>query len=522
VISNLPALVERCAGLEVAVIGEAMLDTYLEGSTRRFCQEAPVPIVNLSGAASLPGGAANTAVNVRQLGARAHFLSVLGADPEGSLLRDILSRQNVATDHLLVRPDRRTLHKQRVLASGQMLLRLDQGSTESIDPATEQELIDRLAELFARCAAVIVSDYSYGIITPRLVRALADLQARWSPVLVIDSRRLALFRDVAPTAVKPNYTEAAALVNGEPSPSRPSLLSPHPTRPRAEAIAAVGERILEVTGAQIAAVTLDSEGALIFERGRPPYRSYAQPVRHSGVVGAGDTFTSALALALAAGAATPEAAELASAAAAVVVGKERTATCSAQEVREYLSAGDKYVGALERFLGRVDYYREQGRRIVFTNGCFDILHRGHITYLNRAKTLGDILIVGVNADDTIRKLKGPSRPINNLDDRVQVLAALSCIDHIIPFTEDTPCNLVQALRPDVFVKGGDYTRDRLPEAAIVEAYGGVVQILPLVQDRSTTGIIERIQAHPSDARQAVGDEYASRPSAPAATLGDGR
>ncbi len=490
---TLTALVDRFADLDVAVVGDAMLDTYLDGSTPRFCQEAPVPVVNLSGRTDLPGGAANTAVNVRRLGGRVTFLSVLGDDVEGAVLRDLLGARDVSAVPLLAQPGRRTLHKQRVLAFTQMMVRLDRGSTEPIDPQTEDGLIDRLADAFARCAAVIVSDYAYGILTPRVVRALADLQARWSPVLVVDSRRLTTFAAAAPTAVKPNYAEASALLGAH---------ALEGDRARADGISPHGGRVLELTGAQIAAVTLDCEGAIVFERGRPPYRTYAQPVRHASVVGAGDTFTSALALALAAGAAVPEAAELAAAAAAVVVGKERTAVCSAQELREFVSAGGKYVGDLDRFLGRLDFYRQQGRSIVFTNGCFDILHRGHITYLNRAKRLGDVLVVGINSDQSIRRLKGPSRPINTLEDRIQVLAALSCVDHLVPFDEDTPCSLVRAIRPDVFVKGGDYTRDRLPEAAVVESCGGVVHILPLVRDHSTTGIIERIQANPS-ANEAV-------------------
>ena len=167
--------------------------------------------------------------------------------------------------------------------------------------------------------------------------------------------------------------------------------------------------------------------------------------------------------------------------------------CSARELREFLWAEGKYVADVGRLAGRLDFYRQQGRKVVFTNGCFDILHRGHITYLNRAKALGDVLIVGVNSDAGIQRLKGPDRPINTLEDRVQVLAALSCIDHLIGFEEDTPCNLIRALRPNVFVKGGDYTRERLPEAPLVEELGGVVHILPFVQDRSTTRIIERIQ-----------------------------
>src|SRR5581483_960684 len=200
---------------------------------------------------------------------------------------------------------------------------------------------------------------------------------------------------------------------------------------------------------------------------------------------------------------------LAGAAAAVVVGKERTAVCTAAELREYVSAGGKYVPDLGRLAARADFYRQQGRRVVVTNGCFDILHRGHVAYLHQAKALGDVLIVGVNSDDSIHRLKGPGRPINSLEDRVQVLAALGCVDHLIAFDDDTPCNLIRALRPDVFVKGGDYTRERLPEAPLIEEQGGLVHILPFVQDRSTTGLIEYIQeanARPANSRPVAAGE----------------
>jgi D-beta-D-heptose 7-phosphate kinase/D-beta-D-heptose 1-phosphate adenosyltransferase len=482
---SLPQLIDAFAGLDVLVLGESMLDNYLEGTVGRFCQEAPVPIVSLAGRRDMPGGAANTAVNVRSLGSRVAFLSVTGDDAEGAQLRTVLAARGVSTEHLLARPGRRTLSKQRVMAGSQILLRLDQGSTEPIDAETENALIGRLADLFPRVAAVIVSDYRYGVLTPRVIRALADLQARWSRVLVADSRRLEVFREVGATAVKPNYDEAVQLLGAR---------ALEGCRERADGIAPHGDRILELSGAQIAAVTLDSEGALVFERGREPYRCYARATRQACVAGAGDTFVATLTLALAAGAPTASAAELASAAAAVVVGKERTAVCSAQELREYVCAEGKYVGDRARLAARVEFYKQQGRRVVFTNGCFDILHRGHITYLNRAKVLGDVLILGVNSDDSIRRLKGPERPINTLEDRVQVLAALSCVDHLIAFDEDTPCELIRALKPDVFVKGGDYTRERLPEAPLVEALGGVVHILPYLQDRSTTGLIQKIQA----------------------------
>jgi D-beta-D-heptose 7-phosphate kinase/D-beta-D-heptose 1-phosphate adenosyltransferase len=491
---DLLPLVEAFTGLNVLVVGEAMLDSYLQGTARRFCPEAPVPIITLAGRQDMPGGAANTAANARSLGGRVTLLSVIGDDAEGAVLRNQLARLEVGADHLLAHPARRTLTKQRVLADSQLLLRLDQGSTDPLDPATEQALIGRLGEHFPRCDAVILSDYCYGILAPAVLRALAELQARWSKVMVADSRRLPLFRDLGLTGVKPNYDEAVALLGAQ---ALPGVLD------RAAALAPHADRLLDLTAASFVVVTLDREGAVVFERDRSPYRTCTAPARQAGVTGTGDTFTAALALALAAGASAPQAAELASAAAAVVVGKEPTAVCAGPELREFLTAPGKYIPDRERLSARVEFYRRQGRTVVFTNGCFDILHKGHVSLLHRAKALGDVLIVGVNTDAGIRRLKGPSRPINSLEDRVQVLAALGCVDHLIPFDEDTPCNLIRALKPQVFVKGGDYTRERMPEAPLVEQLGGVVHILPFMEASSTTGLIEKIQGQ-GPARSAGG------------------
>jgi D-beta-D-heptose 7-phosphate kinase / D-beta-D-heptose 1-phosphate adenosyltransferase len=477
-------LMDALAKRRVTVIGDAMLDSYLEGAASRLCQEAPVPVVTLTGRKDIPGGAANTAVNISSLGAQVCFLSAVGDDQEGNLLRQALQDRGVSTAGLVTQPGRATLAKYRLSAASQMLVRFDQGSKQPIEGPTENLLLERLQAAERNCDALVVSDYDYGVLTPRLIQSLAELQARHPRVLVVDSRRLTTYRCLHPTAVKPNYQEAMQLLGW---PGQSAGLR------RAESISPHGERILELTNAQLAAVTLDTEGAIFFERGRPPYRTYARPTPHSRAAGAGDTFLAALALALAAGAGAQTAAELASAAAAVAVSKEGTAACYAQELREYLSAEGKYLPDLDRLSARIEFLRQQGRRIVLTNGCFDILHRGHITYLNRAKCLGDVLVVGVNTDAGIRRLKGPDRPINSLEDRIQVLAALSCIDYLIAFDEDTPCNLVQALHPHVFVKGGDYTRERLPEAPLVESHGGTVQILPYLDDRSTTRIIERIQ-----------------------------
>ena len=482
--TTLARLVDAFADLKVLVLGDAMLDSYLEGFSNRLCREAPVPVVTLSRRDNAPGGAANTAVNVSRLGARVTFLSVIGDDPEGILLRQNLREQGVSTDHLLVRPSRQTLAKHRVMAGSQLLVRFDQGTTDPVDPETEQALIDRLYQVAPLCDAVIVSDYDYGILTPRVIAALAEIQASRPRLLSVDSKDLAAYRQVGVTVVKPNYQEAVALLDID------TLAG---SEERVEQIIAHQKGLVELTGAQIIAVTLDIDGSVVFEQGSPPHRTYAQPGRHTRAAGAGDTFLSTLTLALAAGAHTPAAAELASVAAEIVVNQDGTVACSAETLRGYVAAAGKYVTNLPDLLDRIAFYRQQGQRIIFTSGCFDILHRGHITYLNRAKALGGILVLALNTDESVRRLKGPTRPINTVEDRAQVLAALSCIDHIVPFGEDVPTRLIEAIKPEVYVKGGDYTRETLPEVPLIDAQGGEVHILPYLQDVSTTTIIERIQ-----------------------------
>ena len=485
--NTVPDALDRFADLSVVVLGDALLDGYLEGSAQRLCREAPVPVVRIGRRVEVPGGAANAAVNLAALGARVRLVSVVGRDGEGDRLRTALEAGGVDTDCLLAQDDRRTLSLNRVIAGDQLLVRYDDGTSGPLSPDAERLAADRLRAALADTDtdAVVLSDYGYGVVTPGLVDVLAEHRSRSSAVLVVDSRHPAAYRQLHPTAVKPNWSEAVQLLGAGELDG---------VSERADGIAEQGERILELTGAQIAAVTLDCEGAIVFERQRPPHRTYAQVPRGSQATGAGDTFVAGLTLALAAGASTPAAAEMASAAAAIVVAKERTAACTAPELRAQLMGRDKYLPDPVVLAERMDLYRRQGRRILFTNGCFDILHRGHITYLNRAKTLGDVLVVAVNDDGSVRRLKGPSRPINPLEDRAQVLAALSCVDHIVPFSGDSPVEALRAVRPDVYVKGGDYSYDSLPEAPLVEELGGTVRILPFMEDRSTTGLIDRIRA----------------------------
>ncbi|GAA6624068.1 D-glycero-beta-D-manno-heptose 1-phosphate adenylyltransferase [Scytonema sp. NUACC26] len=494
-------LLDKIANLHVVVIGEAMLDGYLEGFSDRLCPEAPAPVVTVNNRAYFPGGAANTAVNITTLGGRVTFLSVIGDDPEGLRLNKALSKHGVSTTDLIVHSGRATLAKQRVIASLQILVRIDTGTTKAIDGDTEQALIAKLQLIFPKCQAVIISDYGYGILTAKVIDAIAQLQQQHPRILVVDSKNLTAYRHLNVTAVKPNYEQTTQLLQIPPC-------TPNQDREkisRAEQIAPYGDKLLDITGAKIVAVTLDAEGAIIFQQDSPPHRTHTQPTKQSRTTGAGDTYTSALTLALAAGAATPLAGEFATSAAAVVVKNERTTTCSVEELRLFLSSSSPTSPPLpianrqspipnpqKELITLVTNYRKAGYKIVFTNGCFDILHAGHVSYLNRAKALGDILIIGVNSDNSIRRIKGETRPINSLEDRIQVLSGLGCVDRVIAFDEDTPINLIRLVQPDIYVKGGDYTIETLPEAPVVQQFGGVVKLLPFLENRSTTQIIKKI------------------------------
>lgn len=480
-------LIRGFAGLDVLVIGEAMLDAYLKGSANRLCREAPVPVVALDEEEDRPGGAANTALNVASLGAHTNYLGVVGDDDEGRRLGRALESGGLSPEGLLASPGRRTLSKSRIEANGQMIGRLDRGDTEPLGGDTETALIERLVESHQSCDVLVVSDYGYGTITDRTIEALTRLQRRSPRPLIVDAKFPERYRNAGATAVKPNYGEVTRLLG----------LTPR-RKDRTSQVEVHEQALLEKTGARIVAATLDEEGALVFERDAHPYRTYAHPMPHSYATGAGDTFTAAFSLALGAGADAPEAAECASAAARVVVSKVGTTVCTRDDLLGSFAVADKVLTERDELAERVAHLRRSGRRIVFTNGCFDILHRGHVTYLSRAKAFGDVLVVGVNADDQVRAQKGPGRPINVLEDRMDVLSALSCVDHIVAFEEPTPEELLSLIEPDVFVKGGDYTEQQLPEAPLVRRLGGRIELLPYLDGRSTSGIIERARREPEE------------------------
>jgi D-beta-D-heptose 7-phosphate kinase / D-beta-D-heptose 1-phosphate adenosyltransferase len=479
---NLLETVQKFDSQRVLVIGDAMLDTYLRGEANRICREAPVPIVSVSECAHVPGGAANTAMNARAVGAMARFLSVVGTDADADELLSCLDGCGIGIEDVLRDPERTTLSKRRVLADEHLLLRFDQGSTSPVDGQQELRLLELLEEAHAWCDAIIVSDYGYGILTPGVRHRLAQLQRRSPRIIALDAKRYDLYQDAGVQAIKPNRGEALALLG--PSP---------PGESDVDHVLANGPRLLNLTGVPLAAVTFDRDGAIMLERERTPHRVFARAQASPNTAGAGDTYIATLAVALSAGASAPSAAELAGAAADIAVTKNGTAVCTAAELKLALTNDEKHLRSLDELRLRTEQMRAAGARIVMTSGCFDILHRGHVVLLSRAKALGDVLIVALNTDAGVQRLKGSGRPINVLDDRAHILAAMSCVDYVVPFDAETPTELIRALRPDLYAKGGDYVREMLPEADSVEQAGGQVVILPYVSDLSTSRVIDRAQ-----------------------------
>jgi D-beta-D-heptose 7-phosphate kinase/D-beta-D-heptose 1-phosphate adenosyltransferase len=472
----------------VLVLGDLMIDTYLRGASTRLSPEAPVPVVDISSHTSVLGGGANTAANLRHLGAKVTFVSLIGDDYAAELAGDLLEKEGIR-DEVVRCNTRTTMIKTRVIAGQQLLTRYDEGTEVPLDADCEARLIAVLEREFPLHDAIVIADYNKGVITPAIIAALERLNQQHSKFIAVDAKKLQQYKVLQPALAKPNYKEIMAM-----------LELPEQHCSKAQQLEEMGTAIYAATGAAITAVTLDEEGALIFQEDKLLCHTAARPVGNPNVSGAGDTYISAFTLASLAGATATTAAEIAGAAAAVAIGKSNTAYCKLAELIAYFSLKDKYIRDVEELEALCDMYKAQGKKIVFTNGCFDILHSGHVSYLERASSLGDILIVGVNTDESIKRLKGPERPINSLNDRVQVLAGLGAIAHVIAFgneLDDTPESLIRIIKPSVFAKGGDYSRESLPEAAAVEEYGGEVVLLPLVPDRSTTLIIKRIYTTPA-------------------------
>ncbi|WAL66898.1 D-glycero-beta-D-manno-heptose 1-phosphate adenylyltransferase [Amycolatopsis cynarae] len=465
----------------VVVVGDAILDVWLSGHCDRICREAPAPVVDVGERALSAGGAANTAVNLAAMGARVRFVGFTGDDDAGRDLRALLARQGVPAGHLVVAPGRRSVSKHRVVADDQVLLRFDEGTGTARGSGLDERVAFELRRALSGADALVVCDYGTGLLGPAVRDVLAQVRED-VPLLVVDAHDFRPWREIGPDLVTPNAGEAAGLLGGVPVPAAG----------RAELFENRRDELLTASGAKAAVVTLDREGALLLSPGEPGYRTWADPVPESRASGAGDTFVAAMCLGGAAGLPLTAAVELAQAAAGVVVRKSGTAVCAWPELaatlhREVALGHDELAEVVAR-------HRESGRTVVFTNGCFDVLHRGHISYLNEAKRQGDVLVVALNSDDSVRRLKGPGRPVNTAQDRAAVLAALSSVDHVTVFDEDTPIGLLRRLRPELYVKGGDYTETMLKEAPVVRSYGGEVRALGYVPEKSTSSVIAKIRA----------------------------
>ncbi|HAC68005.1 bifunctional D-glycero-beta-D-manno-heptose-7-phosphate kinase/D-glycero-beta-D-manno-heptose 1-phosphate adenylyltransferase HldE [Pseudomonas sp. JBR1] len=460
----------------VLVVGDVMLDRYWHGTTSRISPEAPVPVVRVDQHEDRPGGAANVALNIAALGAPAYLVGVTGQDEAADALTDSLRAAHVQVRFQRI-AQQPTIVKLRIMSRHQQLIRVDFEEPFDTDA---QALASDTAAMLAGVKVLVLSDYGKGALKNH--QALIQLaRARNIPVLADPKGKdFSIYRGAS--LITPNLSEFEAIVGV--------------CADDAELVAKGNELMARLDlGALL--VTRGEHGMTLLRPGQAALHLPARAREVFDVTGAGDTVISTLAAALAAGEELPQAVALANLAAGIVVGKLGTAAISAPELRRAVQrseGSERGVLTLEQLQLAIEDARAHGENIVFTNGCFDILHAGHVTYLEQARAQGDRLIVAVNDDASVTRLKGPGRPINSVDRRMAVLAGLGAVDWVIPFSENTPERLLEQVRPDVLVKGGDYKSvEEVVGAQIVQGYGGEVRILGLVENSSTTAIVERIR-----------------------------
>ncbi|MCP8900723.1 bifunctional D-glycero-beta-D-manno-heptose-7-phosphate kinase/D-glycero-beta-D-manno-heptose 1-phosphate adenylyltransferase HldE [Gilvimarinus xylanilyticus] len=459
----------------VLVIGDLMLDRYWHGGTSRISPEAPVPVVKVSQTDDRAGGAGNVALNLAALGASAALISVVGRDEAATVLEGQLRAAGVDTD-LQVSMDKPTITKLRVMSRHQQLLRMD--FEESFTAADSSEHLLKIKRQLDETDILVLSDYAKGSLGDPQALISAARQAG-VPVLV-DPKGVEFSRYRGATLLTPNLHEFEAVVG--PCDSEQILIEK-------------ANNLMRELDLQALLVTRGEQGMTLLRPGAPELHLPARAREVFDVTGAGDTVIAVLSASIGAGYSLPESVGLANLAAGMVVGKLGTATVSGPELRQAVEGEqgvERGVVSLEQLQSALNEARRKGEKIVFTNGCFDIIHAGHVGYLASAREQGDRLIVAVNADESVSRLKGPSRPINPVERRMAVLAGLEAVDWVVSFDGDTPESLLRQVRPDVLVKGGDYTAEQVVGAPIVREYGGEVRVLQFVDDCSTTGIVERI------------------------------
>ena len=484
-LSSLSTKVENLARARVLCIGDIMLDRFVYGAVERTSPEAPVPVLRIDSELTMLGGAGNVVRNLVSLGAEAVLLSVVGDDPVGHNLTTMVGEEARIDPCLLVEPGRVSTQKTRFVADNQQLLRADSETTAPLSSQTADNLLRMADDLIASADVVVLSDYAKGVISDEVCRAVIERARAAGKTVVVDPKGQDFTRYRGANVITPNRGELAAATGAPVGTS--------------DEIVTAARHVLAQLDIDHALVTRSAEGMSLVGRDDGTAHLPAQAREVYDVSGAGDTVVATLAASLAAGIELAEAAALANTAAGVVVGKSGTAAVHTSDLLHALRASDlttaeAKVLPLGDALDAVNHWRREGRSIGFTNGCFDLLHPGHISLLRQARATCDRLIVGLNSDQSVRRLKGDERPVQTENARAQVLASLEIVDLVVIFGEDTPLNLIEALRPDCLVKGADYAVDEVVGGDIVTGYGGRIVLAELEPGFSTTNTISRLRA----------------------------
>lgn len=460
----------------VLVVGDLMLDRYWYGPTQRISPEAPVPVVKVDEIEERPGGAANVAMNIAAIGGHAKLIGLTGIDEQAKVLTEMLTSLKVNCDFVSL-PNFPTITKLRVMSRGQQLIRLDfEEGFHNVEP---MPLLDNISQALPTAKAMILSDYAKGALEH--VQAMIELANKANVPVLVDPKGTDFERYRGATLLTPNLSEFEAVVGNAKTD---------------EEIVEKGLKLIEKFDLKALLVTRSEQGMTLIRPDREPVHLPTRAKEVFDVTGAGDTVISVLASSLAAGKDMAEACVLANAAAGIVVAKLGTSTLSTIELTEALDdAKETGFGVMreEQLIKSVRDAQAKGEKVVMTNGCFDILHAGHVSYLTEAAKLGDRLIVAVNTDASVGRLKGPGRPVNPTDRRMAVLAGLGAVDWVVPFEEDTPQRLISEVLPDLLVKGGDYKPEEIAGGKEVIANGGEVLVLNFEEGCSTTEIIEAIK-----------------------------
>lgn len=462
----------------ILVVGDLMIDHYLWGSCERISPEAPVAVVDISKETTVLGGAGNVINNLVALGAKVSVSSVVGDDDNGIELINMLHTIGVDCKNIITQSKRKTSKKSRVIAVSQQVLRYDNESKENILSSSVEDILNSLSQTITDFDIVILSDYGKGVLTDALCEGIIQLSREKGVKVLVDPKGSDFTKYRGAYLLTPNKKEAMLATN----------ITIKDDKSLTEALL----KLKNDCDLGISLITLSEGGIATYEDELKRFPTVAKEV--FDVTGAGDTVIASIAFALSSGIDIEESAKFANLAAGVVVGKIGSATVTLGEIEEYeatlhQSTSDAHIKSFEEIESIVRRYASNGKKIVFTNGCFDILHVGHVKYLQKAKSFGDILIVGLNSDESVSRLKGPTRPINIAQDRAYLLAALEAVDFVVPFSEDTPYELIKMIRPDILVKGGDYEGKEV----VGTEFAGKLKLVDFVNGKSTTKTIEKIQ-----------------------------